>query len=63
MSSTDLRSGLRVSGTTNYTGITPEDVDRDPTFEDLDERVFREYARHLSGDRGLKQNTVQAYYA
>jgi len=24
--------------------------------------VFREYARHLSGDRGLKQNTVQTYY-
>jgi len=21
-----------------------------------------EYARHLSGDRGLKQNTVQTYY-
>lgn len=47
----------------DWTGITPEDVDRDPTFEDLDERVFREYARHLSGDRGLKQNTVQTYYA
>jgi len=31
-------------------------------FEDLDERVFREYARRLAGDRGLKQNTVQTYY-
>jgi integrase len=50
-------------GDDDWTGITPEDVDRDPTFEDLDERVFREYARHLSGDRGLKQNTVQTYYA
>jgi integrase len=47
----------------DWTGIIPEDVDRDPTFADLDERVFREYARHLSGDRGLKQNTVQTYYA
>ena len=42
----------------NWTGIIPNDVDREPTFEDLDERVFREYARHLAGDRGLKQNTV-----
>jgi integrase len=50
-------------GDEDWTGITPEDVDRDPTFADLDERVFREYARHLSGDRGLKQNTVQTYYA
>ena len=33
------------------------------TFADLDERVFREYARHLAGDRGLKQNTVKTYYA
>ena len=44
------------------TGIIPDSVDREPTFEDLDERVFREYARHLVGDRGLKQNTVQTYY-
>ncbi|MBB6647766.1 phage integrase SAM-like domain-containing protein [Halobellus ruber] len=50
-------------GDDDWTGITPEDVDRDPTFEELDERVFREYARHLDGDRGLKQNTVQTYYA
>jgi integrase len=50
-------------GDEDWTGITPEDVGRDPTFADLDERVFREYARHLSGDRGLKQNTVQTYYA
>ena len=44
------------------TGIVPNDVDRDPTFEDLDEWVFREYARYLAGGRGLKQNTVQTYY-
>jgi hypothetical protein len=50
-------------GDDDWTGITPEETDRDPTFADLDERVFREYARHLSGDRGLKQNTVQTYYA
>jgi integrase len=50
-------------GDEDWTGITPKDADRDPTFADLEERVFREYARHLSGDRGLKQNTVQTYYA
>ncbi|MGZ0747310.1 phage integrase SAM-like domain-containing protein [Haloparvum sp. AD34] len=46
----------------DWTGIVPDDGDRDPTFADLDERVFREYARHLAGDRELKQNTVQTYY-
>jgi hypothetical protein len=50
-------------GDEDWTGITPQDADRDPTFADLDERVFREYARHRSGDRGLKQNTVQTCYA
>jgi integrase len=50
-------------GDEDWTGIVPEGADRDPTFEDLDERVFRAYARHLAGDRGLKQNTVQTYYA
>ena len=50
-------------GGDDWTGIPPEGADREPTFEDLDERVFREYARHLSGDRGLKHNTVQTYYA
>ena len=49
-------------GRDDWPGIVPDDVDREPTFEDLDERVFREYARHLAGDRGLKQNTVQTYY-
>ena len=49
-------------GPDEWTGILPEDSKREPTFEDLDERVFREYARHLAGDRGLKQNTVQTYY-
>ena len=49
-------------GDDDWTGIVPDGVEREPTFEDLDERVFREYARHLGGDRGLKQNTVQTYY-
>jgi len=49
-------------GNDGWTGIVPDDANRDPTFGDLDERVFREYARHLAGDRGLKQNTVQTYY-
>jgi integrase len=50
-------------GGDDWTGIVPADGDRAPTFEDLDERVFREYARHLAADRGLKQNTVETYYA
>jgi integrase len=50
-------------GDEDWTGVVPEDADREPVFGDLDERVFREYARHLAGDRGLKQNTVQTYYA
>lgn len=49
-------------GRDDWTGIVSDDVDREPIFEDLDERVFREYARYLAGDRGLKQNTVQTYY-
>ena len=40
-------------GDDNRSGIVPGDVDREPTFEGLDERVFREYVRHLAGDRGL----------
>ena len=44
------------------TRIVPDDINREPSFKDLDEGVFREYARHLAGDRGLKQNTVQTYY-
>ncbi|WP_123538521.1 tyrosine-type recombinase/integrase [Halosimplex salinum] len=50
-------------GSDDWTGITPADTDRPPAFTDLDERVFRAYARHLAGDRGLKQNTVKTYYA
>ena len=49
-------------GDEDWTGIVPDDIDRGPTSEDFGERVFREYARHLGGDRGLKQNTVQTYY-
>jgi integrase len=49
-------------GDDDWTGIVPDNVDGNPTFGELDERVFREYARHLAGDRGLKQNTVQTYY-
>ena len=50
-------------GGEDWTGLVPADADCDPVFGDLDERVFREYARHLAGDHGLKQNTVQTYYA
>jgi integrase len=50
-------------GSDEWTGVVPADADRDPTVADLDERVFREYARHLAGDRNLKSNTVQTYYA
>ena len=48
-------------GGEGWSGVA--DADRDPTFADLDERVFREYARHLAGDRSLKQNTIETYYA
>lgn len=34
-----------------------------PTLDDLDESIFRQYARHLVGDRDLAANTVQTYYA
>jgi len=57
---TEWAAGER--GDDDWSGIVPEDVDREPTFADLDERVFRAYARHLAGDRGLKQNSVQTYY-
>jgi len=49
-------------GRSEWTGIILEDVDRDPTFQDLDERVFRAYARYLGSDRALKQNTIHTYY-
>ncbi|MBO4249012.1 site-specific integrase (plasmid) [Halomicrobium sp. IBSBa] len=49
------------AGSDDWPGIA-DDADRGPTFADLDERVFRAYARHLAGDRGLKQNTVHTYY-
>jgi len=49
-------------GRSKWTGIVPDDVDRDPTFQDIDERVFRAYARYLGGDRALKQNTIHTYY-
>ena len=57
---TEWAAGER--GDDDWRGIVLDDVSREPTFEDLDERVFREYARHLAGDRSLKQNTVQTYY-
>ncbi|RXK47831.1 tyrosine-type recombinase/integrase [Halorientalis pallida] len=50
-------------GDDDWTGITPDEGHDEPAFEDLDEGAFREYARHLAGDRGLKQNTVRTYYA
>jgi integrase len=50
-------------GNDDWTGIVPDNPAREPTFDDLDDWVFREYARHLAGDRGLKQNSVKTYYA
>ncbi len=49
-------------GADDWTAIFPDDVDSEPTFDDLDEHVFREYTRHLGGYQGLKQNTVQTYF-
>jgi len=40
-------------GRSEWTGIIPEDVDRDPTFQDLDERVFRAYARYLDNSEKM----------
>jgi len=37
-------------GVEDWAGIVPGDVDREPVFGDLDERVFCAYARHLAGD-------------
>jgi integrase len=50
-------------GPDSWTGIIPEDADRNPQFRDLSESVYRDYARYLAGDRELKQNTAQTYYA
>ena len=50
-------------GSDSWTGILPDDANREPRFQDLSESVYREYARYLAGERGLKQNTVQTYYA
>lgn len=50
-------------GPDNWAGIIPDDADRDVQFGDLSESVFRDYARYLATDRGLKQNTAQTYYA
>lgn len=50
-------------GRDNWAGVVPDEADRPPQFGDLDERAFRGYARHLTGERGLKQNTAKTYYA
>jgi integrase len=50
-------------GSDSWTGILPEETDREPQFRDLSESVYREYARYLAGERGLKQNTAQTYYS
>jgi len=50
-------------GSDSWTDILPEETEREPQFRDLSESVYREYARYLAGERGLKQNTAQTYYA
>jgi hypothetical protein len=42
--------------------LREEDLGRDPTFDDLDERTFRRYARFLVG-RGTAKATTRTYYA
>jgi hypothetical protein len=42
--------------------LREEDLGRDPTFADLDERTFRRYARFLVG-RGTAKATTRTYYA
>jgi integrase len=42
--------------------LREEDPGRAPTFDDLDERTFRRYARFLVG-RGTAKGTTRTYYA
>lgn len=44
------------------TWLREEDLGWDPTFADLDERIFRRYARFLVG-RGNTKATTRTYYA
>ena len=44
------------------TWLREEDLEREPTFADLDERTFRRYARHLVG-LGNAKGTTLTYYA
>lgn len=50
-------------GGDDWTGIIPDNLGREPTFEDLDEHVFHECVRHLTCDREVKQNTAQTHSA
>lgn len=45
-----------------YSGVVPDNEDRKPLMSDLSKKVFRQYARHLNNNRGLKSNTIQTYY-
>jgi integrase len=42
--------------------LREEDLEKEPTFADLDERTFRRYARHLVGLRNARGTTL-TYYA
>lgn len=44
------------------TWLREDDLEREPTFADLDERTFRRYARHLVG-LGNEKGTILTYYA
>lgn len=44
------------------TWLREEDLEREPTFADLDERTFRRYARHIVGFGNAKGTTL-TYYA
>lgn len=46
----------------NWTGITPDNTDREVQFRDLDARVFGDYARYLRS-LDVAANTVHTYYA
>ncbi|MCF2164981.1 MULTISPECIES: tyrosine-type recombinase/integrase [Halobacterium] len=50
-------------GPDSWVGVVPAADSREPRFSDLSETVFRDYARYLANERGLKQNTTQTYYA
>jgi hypothetical protein len=58
----NYRSDARRELNRFITWLHKKDLEREPTFADLDERTFRRYARHLVG-LGNAKGTTLTYYA